>query len=61
MSQDRREIAIIVALVAVYFTGMTTLAVVVNPKFFFNDGVSAAVWVLIAIVALSGAMATRRR
>jgi ABC-type Mn2+/Zn2+ transport system permease subunit len=61
VTRQRRELAIIFALVVVYFAGMTGLALAVDRRFFFNDAVSAAAWVVIAVAALSGALATRRR
>ncbi len=60
MSQ-RRDLAIILVLVAVYFAGMTGLALTVDRRFFFNDAVSLATWVAIAIAALGGALASRPR
>jgi NO-binding membrane sensor protein with MHYT domain len=45
------------ALVVVYFTGMTALALVVDLRFFFNDAVSGAVWLAIGLSALGGALA----
>jgi NO-binding membrane sensor protein with MHYT domain len=59
VSERGRGLAVIFGLVAMYFAGMTALALTVDSRFFFNDAVSLGVWVAIAVAALGGALASR--
>ena len=61
MEWSRRDLALAIGLLAVYGVIMTSLALTVDRRFFINDGVSLAFWLIVGVsLALGGAHMSKR-
>ena len=62
MTWRKRDVAVMVGLIVVYLAATAGLAITVDRRFFINDGVSLAVWVLMGLMlAFAGAEVSRSR
>ena len=56
----KRDLAVVIGLMAFYVVIMTSLALTVDRRFFINDGVSLAFWVVTGVIlAIGGARASK--
>lgn len=62
MGGRRRDVLTTVGLVFIYLAGMSTLALMVDRRFFLNDAIAATIFgVIVLMLAASGTFAVTRR